>query len=252
MKIKMSYKGKLLLVALGLMVALGGVYWFFAAPPSSFPAEAELVERLNQSFRKSNAAKIQAVISLDDEHKYVPFISQGGNYSKSYWVWKKHQWQVARVVTSGAPEVWRIDPLEPTRDVVVWNLDPRDQVDHFVFYLFRDRYYRTSYDVPYYYPEVQLKSETVSSGEQTYGRMAIPQEWTLFLQELQAASPQRRAGGMFPFLHTQNLQQTKIGWMPYDPQGNGTTLEHSWKGSGFTTGGEEIHLVELFTEDDLK
>ncbi|SES63539.1 hypothetical protein SAMN05216389_101177 [Oceanobacillus limi] len=231
-----------------LIVTFYLVYLFYFSKPTNFPTDEQLVEKINEVYPQARVETILDSFTLDQEHVYVPFKSHDNEYGTSYWVWEKHKWKPMYIDSVGEPRFWKIDPKDPSRSYIIWNVHPDDQVTGANFYLIRDRNYHISYDVNEYIPRVQME-EYVDFEEKSYGVLELPDDWRSFLS--QSTNVSAAQNSEMPFLSISDVH-TSIGWMPLDDNQEMTFPENSVNGHGFINGEIVLDFVLTMEEFDLE
>ncbi|MDT8860229.1 hypothetical protein N0O92_08280 [Alkalihalobacillus sp. MEB130] len=228
-----------------ILVLVVSLYFYFHSKPSEFINESELIKVINTQYYDADvldSVEIQEVVFLGETHVFVPFVSND-NYGTSYWVWRNRSWELGGINTIQQPYVWKVEPEDPSTYVVVWNIDPEQEMKEFDIYLLNRRGYSVSNDVHHYTPRVQL-NVTVSfeTKENSYGVMSLPDEWKTFLDSYVKVEQSKQPDSfMFDFIHPSNVY---FAWMPYDERGE-LSIPVSPNGAGRGYG--EIHLENLST-----
>ncbi|WP_080848610.1 hypothetical protein [Cytobacillus gottheilii] len=237
------------LIGLGvLLVLLAAItYWYFFADPSSMPADEQLVKEINSIYPQADAAVIQDTIFIDERNVLVPFISNKENYGFTSWTWHNKKWTINSVNTKGDPMLWKTNPNDPSSYRFIWNIHPDDQLGSIDLFLIRDRGYRMTDGIEFYDPKVQMK-ETVSLGDESYGIVELPPEWTAFMN---------------PFIEVEMAKQSTItssfysemymyfGWIAYDAEREEAVPERSFGGNG-TYGGVELEYIRRMQRQDIE
>lgn len=187
-------KKSFLFIGIGVAVILiAMIYWFDFSEPKSFPPNDQLLEEMNNSYPEVAAKLIQETLFVDEHHVVVPFISNDNIYGLSYWVWKNHKWQVAKVDTSGIPMLFKADKNNPSSYYFVWNIHPEDVLDSIEFYFIRDRESYVSDYIATYRPRIQMMKE-VSLKDTSYGVMQLPKEWVTIMEEFSKSELVKQPG----------------------------------------------------------
>ncbi|MCT8137605.1 hypothetical protein H1D32_07495 [Anaerobacillus sp. CMMVII] len=229
-----------------LLVVMGSSYFYFFSKPTEFLPENVLIERIN-SFYPSHEIEVQDVVFLGDTHVFVPFISNG-RHGSSFWIWKNRSWELGEINTIQQPYVWKLDPKDPSKYFVVWNIAVDNDMKEFDIYLVNKRGYRVSYDVHHYSPRVQLSFtvdyETV---ENSYGVTTLPNDWMTFLDSfLKVENSKQPDPSIFSFFQPSSVY---FAWMPYD-ENREVSFPNSPNGTGHGFG--EHHLQYLSTIPDYE
>ena len=67
-----------------LLIILFLIYWFYFSKPESFLSEEQVVDQINDTFAQAEAVRIQDTVDLDEEHVFVPFVTNSDEYGVSY------------------------------------------------------------------------------------------------------------------------------------------------------------------------
>lgn len=237
------------LVGIGtLILATASVYWFYFSKPVPFPANNQLIGKINDIYPDAKARMIKDTIYMDERHMLVPFISKYEDYGLSYWVWKNHSWSIASVDTKGEPEIWEINKKDPSSFRFVWNIDPKDQQSYLKFYFLRDRNFVVANGQQTYYPRIQMEKKVSLSG-QTYGSLKLPKDWVHVMNPLRKIESEKKTG-MFLFNDSNNDQY--FGWNSYNLQGKVMLPQGSVNGSGYSSGDETISYLRFMDGHDLE
>lgn len=243
-------KPKIIVPILIAVIALIAVYLYYGnTKPISFPSNEVVIKSMNEHFPTASASEILASVQLDKRHVFVPFKSSSDRYGASYWVYEKREWRIARIDTSGQPYIWKLNFRDPSTYRIVWNLDPRDQLNELQYYLIGERYYSVSEGIHFYTPRIQ-KQMTVSLEERTYGAIPLPEEWENILSE-----NFERFGAKQPttiFRNSYSSSQMYMGWIPYHRQGESTFPSNSVNGDGYSQGDSDFDYMRLLNETDLE
>ncbi|TRM12316.1 hypothetical protein FH966_11810 [Lentibacillus cibarius] len=245
-------KKRTALITIGIMVLLLSlffIYRFYFAKPSAFPPDEQLAEQMNNVFPKANVETIQDTIKLDTEHVFVPFQSSDNHYGASYWIWERNEWKPAKIDTLGKPMIWNIDSENPSASHIVWNLHPSDGISKADFYLIRKRSYFISRGEHTYIPRIQMK-ESVNFGEESYGVLALPDDWRSFMTETTEMASEQKLNTAFTNILTD--KNIFIGWMPLNDHHKVTYPEHSVNGNSFNHSYIDIGFVGMVDKDELE
>ena len=234
-------------VVIFIILSSAIIYWFYFSKPTIFPTNEQLVKEINSVFPEAAASVIQDTIPIDEHHSLVPFISEKGDYSLSYWVWKKDKWQAESIHTNGSPMVWKIDRDDPSSFYFVWNIHPDDQLSSIHFYLIRDRGYYITEGVEHYYPRVQMDTN-VSLQEKTYGVLRLPDDWIEFMDPFMKVERVKQPDLFFNDLFSE--QYISFGWIPYNQRDKEAFPERSVNGSGYSY--EDLEHVMILDKADIE
>ncbi len=242
-------KKKKYIIGLGLLVILlaAMTYWYFFTEPSTLPADEQLVKEINSFHLQADAEVIQDTIFVDERNVLVPFISNKENYGLSFWTWHNKKWMINSVNTKGNPVLWKIDPNDPSSYRFVWNIHPDDQLGFIDFFLIRDRGYQGIDDKQFYDPKVQMR-ETVSLGDESYGIVKIPHEWTAFMDAFIEVEMAKQPTIMSSFYSEMYMY---FGWIAYDEDREEADPELSFGGSG-SSGGIELEHIRMLQKRDIE
>jgi hypothetical protein len=234
-----------IITGLGIVVLAVSVYWLYFSKPTSFPEKKELISKINHTLLDAHAVQIQDAIYIDDDHVYVPFITKGKEYGKSFWIWQKHKWRITSVMTGGQPILWKVVENDPSTYHMVWNIDPMDNVEAMNLYLKKERGYQGFRDANFYEPGVQMVKR-VPLPTKLYGTMKIPNEWISYINSvinIEKSKPYAAEN----FHLEQNLS---FGWNNTNPYDEDTFPRRSTYGGGMN--GEEIMFVGYLDDHDLE
>lgn len=244
----MKNKKVLLFSGAGIFVLTAAIiYWFYFSAPEALPTNGEMLEKINKTLPEATARTIQAAIFIDDKHVYAPFVSEKGDYGKSFWVWEGHKWKAAYIDTKGRPLLWKINRKSPTTYHIVWNIHPNDKLSFIKYYLVRERGYHISDSKEVYTPRVQM-GKKVSLKDQTYGVLKMPNEWVSFMNSFFEVESAKRPHFFF------SGQQLFFCWTPYNQSGVETFPKNSVNGDSFSAGtrSEVIDYLMILDEDELE
>lgn len=228
-------------------IAAGSIYYF---QPREFLTEDVLKERINNHYYSVDSPEIQDIVFVGKKHVFVPFISNG-QHGTSYWVWRGGKWDLGAISTIQSPRVWKLDPNDPSSYVILWNMDPDDEMITFDLILYNERYYTVSDNVHHYTPRVQLhQTVKVDSEANSYGVMPLPENWLAFLDAYLKVENAKQPSSSFMFDFFPQKHAT-FAWIPYDVNG-----EVSFPGPDNASGSGygNIHLEYMFSihEHDLE
>lgn len=246
----MTKKKKVLFVGMILIILVTFItYWFYFSEPGTFPKNKEVKKAINRTSTEVIASTIQDIYFLDKKHVFVPFISDKETYGVSYWVWKKHKWKIAYVDTKGAPKMWKIVKNDPSTHYLIWNIHPEDKLNQLQFLLIRNRNYQVTDGKEFYFPRVQMNSDT-SLQEKSYGVLKLPEEWVLFINQLIYVEKAKQSKSIFHWFNPD--QYLYIGWIPYDQNGEQAFPEKSVNGNGYSVEDIIIDYTMILNENDLE
>ncbi|MBS8264311.1 hypothetical protein DYI25_07670 [Mesobacillus boroniphilus] len=243
----MKRKNVLLLLVFIIILTGGMVYWFYLAPPATFPDKEKIKDTLMNRHNRINIAEIQDSIFLDDEHVYIPFTTKTESHGISLWEWKKHEWQLTSLSTGNMPLIWKIEPDDPATHYIMWNLHPKNNLDYLTFYLIKERGYSVTEGKHQYDPGVQMDFRAEVE-EQSYGYSPIPPEWQEYVeaenQQMEAMKPDPFFAGFFP------PTQYYFGWQSISK--NGTIEYPSYPdNNGFGSGGQSTEDLRFLNENEV-
>ena len=248
----MTRKRKVQLMALIALVLsmIPLIYYFFLAKPSSFLSSEEILARLNTYSPDSEATEILEIIEIDNQHVYVPFISKDNKYGTRLWMWEKHKWELVAESDNGAPKMLKVNSSDPSSYKVFWNIHPDDHLSYGELYYIRDRNYRITEGIDYYYPRLQMKT-TLDFEETPYGMMDFPDEWQKVIEASIKMEEARQPDPFFnqfsPVYHEVNL-----GWLPYNKEHERQDAHNSHNGGGGSWGGIDFQPVMYLNEEQLE
>lgn len=248
----MKKKSIWLLVALGVIsLTTCLIYWFFFWPPKPFPSNEQIAKEINRTYKEAGAKVILDPLIVDQHHIAVPYISSSEDYGLSYWGWRNHKWQVLTIDTKGEPKVWKVNGNDPSSFVIVWNIDPEDQLQAIQFYLIRNRFHGMTAEGEYYAPRVQMKKE-ISLSEKSYGVLHLPKDWAVVLHSLLKEDQERLGQSSLFFNDFFPLQSAYFGWIAYDQSGNEAFPEQSVNGSTYAVGDVYQEYVMILNKVELE
>lgn len=227
------------------------LYRSYFLKPTPIPSDKQhLMKEINNAFPEAQASSIQDMISIDDQHYFIPFISKDGKFGVSYWVWERSRWQPASINTTGQPFVWQINRDDPSSFHFVWNIDPRENLDQISFYLIRDRgYHIIDGDEHHYFPRVQMEQQ-VSLKEKDYGVLKLPKEWSVFMKTFKKVKSAEKQQLLFDsFFYDRYIY---FGWIPYSKNGKEAFPESSVNGSRYSNGNESLDFLRILDKDEIE
>lgn len=196
----------------GVIFVVVIVYSFSFLEPKPFPSDEQVLDEINSVFPKAGAEVFQNTFFLDEQHVYVPFISDANANGISLWEWKNGKWKIVYIATAGHPIVWKTDKKDPSSYQIVWNFSEQSNVDFMKFYLMKRRNYHVSNNVEHYFPGLQME-EKIKISERPYGSMQMPNEWISVIQSENKLSPNETD----LFTNFMNYPQYfTFHWLPYD------------------------------------
>lgn len=209
MKRKPVFVTAILLIAAAILF-----FWHYDGQPGPLPdyeeAAAEINEALSPFDLRAEAKQILDMIQLDRRHVFVPYITKGGHYAVSFWVWEKHKWRVGSVDTDGGPRIWKLSENDPSRHYLLWNMRQEGQISDFSLYFIRERNAGRSNGIDYYTPRIQME-HSVDLDDHPYGAIPYPEDWIKLIKDEQKHSRKKRQT-LFSF--EQQYDNASIHWMP--------------------------------------
>mgnify|MGYP001436827952 CR=1 FL=1 len=229
-----------------LLIILFLIYWFYFSKPESFLSEEQVVDQINDTFAQAEAVRIQDTVDLDEEHVFVPFVTNSDEYGVSYWEWNYRKWGPVYISTSGEPMLWKIKPEKPSTYHILWNINPKDELSYFKYHLVRDRSYHIVDERHTYTPRIQIEHE-IPVEENTYGVFNILEGWqSLYGETATLLNDQTPNLNIFE----SNLG-TYFGWTPYNQFDEQSYPESSLNGERFSNGAM-TEFLRFVDETDLK
>lgn len=245
----MKKKWLFLLVALvAVIIFTVSVVWFNFTKPEAFPSREKLIAEINGLYPDAAANVIQDTIFLDERHVFVPFISNDGQYSSSYWTSKKKGWEVVYIHSSDQPRIWKIDKNDPSTYYIVWNFFPEEKLKLTRYYLIRNREYSVIDGIENYNPRVQMQIE-ISLEDNQYGALQLPKDWVTFIDPLMKMEKVKQPDPLSYFVLEQYLY---FGWRTFDENGQPVMPigpKHNW---GFSRGNAVIDYMMIINEEQLE
>ncbi|MGG1675598.1 hypothetical protein ACIFOT_07575 [Neobacillus sp. NRS-1170] len=242
------------LVSIGLvgvvivLAAAAWFYWFNFSKPSSFPANGQLIERMNKVFPTAAVKSIKDIVHVDKRHVFVPFVSEEGRYGVSYWAWKKHNWKLVHIDNTGEPLLWKINSNDPSTYYLLWNSHPDDKVSYIKFYFIRDRGFQGFDGIETYDPRIQLEKK-VTLTDRSYGVLRLPVEWSAIVKSLQQAGNQNISDGLINSLLPNN-NDLFFGYIPFDKSDKVAGIKNSVNGSSYTNG--DIDYIRILNKSEIE
>lgn len=242
-------RGRRLLTVVILLIAAVVIIYLrtYDVKPGPIPSVDDIIEELNLYDSKTDAAVVLNIVKLTEQQVFIPFISSKGNYGMGFLKWEKRKWSVARVDTSGKPEVRVTNHSDPSARYVVWNNNPLEQVKEFHFYLIRDRNAGMSHGIYFYVPRVQMEM-LVNMADHPYGAMPFPDEWVDIIRDndkLGKASGTNIMDNIF----SQSLSQPSTLYVGYLPV---YADDASKFGSFSKNGDEDTEFMMIINENELE
>ncbi len=246
----MTKKWKLALISGIILISSFLIYWFFLANPTPFLSDEDIIKEIHALNPDANIKNIQDKIFLNDSHVFVPHLSEEARYGASYWVWEMHRWKLVIDETSSSPNVWRIDPKDPSTHFLVWNFHPDDKQDSLSFFFIKERGFQVSDGVETYEPHIQLE-HSVSMDSKSYGVQRIPSEWITVLRNYSQLDTRKVPNSFIQeFLPNYSMY---FGWILYDVDGKEHSPRHSTNGSTYHADHDEvIDFVRILNEVELE
>lgn len=239
-----------MIIGLCMIVTLGVIiYKYYPRAPVAFPSDKELILDINLTQSSVRVKEIQDKIQIDEEHFFVPFISTTGDYGTSYWEWQNTKWKVLNIDNSGEPKVWKIDSDDPSTYRLVWNLHKDDKVNHMKFYLFRERNFRVTNGIEYYYPKLQMEKK-IEVMTVSHGTMKLSRDWVSVIDSL--IKMESTAKPNFLFSDFDLNRYMYFAWKPYDQSGKEVRLEGISNGFSFINDDINLDFVRLMDDNDLE
>jgi hypothetical protein len=221
---------------------------FLAASPKPFLQEEALISEINQFAPNAEAEVIQDKILIDETHRFVPFINKEDDYGMSFWVWKMRDWRLESVHTRGEPHIWKINRHEPAAYVLVWNIDPKDQVSSIEFYQIQDRNAGRTDGADYYRPRVQMEYSAAIK-DKTYNAVPMPEEWVVYTEHAMKIKTPQMNSFINRFFSDSPMF---IAWLPKDSSGKETFPKHTVNGTNHSSGKEIIDFVRIINASELE
>jgi hypothetical protein len=236
------------LLAVAIVASSILVYWYYFSKPTAFPKSDQLVEKIQRVFPEASPNVIQDTVTIDERHRFVPFISKEGKYGVSYWQWEQHKWKVVSISTTGDIHVWKIDNNDPSTFYFLWNFHPDDQVNQLKLYMIRDRGYHGANRELWYEPRIQM--EKLVEQKKSYGVLKMPAEWASSMNDLlQVGSTEPT--GLFNKGITPNAGMY-FGYIPYNKSGQEARTMNSVNGSSFQMGNFDHEYVRQLSEPEIE
>ncbi|NIK79120.1 hypothetical protein FHS15_004278 [Paenibacillus castaneae] len=244
----MNKKKIIILVSLAAIALI--VILFYNAQPKDFPNDKQLIENMNGHYPEAGALKVQAATRLDERHAVVPFISSDDHYGVSYWIWKGLKWKLARVDT-GEPKLWKLNANDPSTYYLVWNIDPKDQLNRINYYLIGPRGYSITQkpESNIYTPKIQ-KQFSSAVEEQTYGVLQLPEEWVQIMSSSLQLNKARQPSDIF-----QNRSfgsPIHVAWMPINQAEEMKNPIYTFNGGHYQLEKINLDYLQIINQDELE
>ncbi|WP_028596391.1 hypothetical protein [Paenibacillus assamensis] len=245
-----SRKKQWTIAGIVLLAVIFSCIWFIWLPshPSPIPSRQAMLEEIRKHSFGVEAQEIVDVISLDDRHVYVPYISKEGSYGQSFWRWDRTQWVMGGILEKGEPYIWEFNG-EPSKQYIVYHVDPQDEVGVLKYHLLRGVHYQISDGSQRYTPSVQM-SISVPVEERRYGAIPVPDDWIRLMEEEARVNRRERSSDNFGWMASSAL--VRIVWHAYDRKGKETFAEHSVNGSSYRNGELALQFISIINESELE
>lgn len=246
----MSIKQKsLFLAVIGLITTAALLYWFYLAPPESFPSKQEVMANMMDTFPEANIKEIQDIMFIDSKHVFVPFITNSESHGLSFWHWDKHEWKFISIDTGATPRMWRIDPKNPEHNVILWNFHPKNELKSLTFYIMKERGYSVTDGKENYQPKIQLEFKIELEGQTTYGFTNIPMNWQEYATSesnlMSAITPDPLFFGIF------QPSYYYYGWRAMNEEGSEDYPAFPKNSHGFGTGDASVEHIRFIDSQIL-
>ncbi|MBT2693725.1 hypothetical protein [Bacillus sp. ISL-55] len=232
-----------------ILILIGGgiFYWYFLAPPATFPDQEEIKAVFSDSYNKVDIAEIQDTIFLDEKHVHIPFITEDESYGISFWEWQKHEWQLSSFSTGSMPLIWKIDANDPSSHYILWNFHPENDLKYLSFFLIKERGFSVSDGKHQYDPGIQMDYRE-KVGEKSYGYSSIPSDWQEFIQAEINRMEEMKPNGLFADFFPP--AQYYFGWQSTSTDGNNEYPSYP-NTNGFGSGGSSTEYLRFLSEDEI-
>lgn len=230
-------------VFLCMVVMTAALYMFMNrdGKPGPLPDENRIMSVIDAKSGEISVKQLLEVNQLDSKHAYIPFVSMQDEYGMSFWKWEKRQWRLSRVNVNGMPHIWILDK-NPVKRVIVYNIDPKEQLERMSFYLIRDRNAYGHNNQFFYVPRIQMELTVPVDGNR-YGAISIPEEWAQLMKEDKKLTRLMTSPSMFS---TSNSMMY-IGWQQQYKEG-AEPLGQSYSMSG----GLDVEFIRYVNEKELE
>lgn len=236
----MNKKVLALLISIVGFVALSTYAIYILMVPNDFYTEEELLEKIPL---KTPEKEIQDIVQLDLKTYFVPFLSEGGSYGSSIWVWRNGKWECVGTDSASGPQI-----LENNgNSYVYWNVHPQDEVREWDIYLTSERNYsitdaNSTNRLEVYFPKIQVK-HTIEIGKESFGYVELPSLWKKIIGSFDLNPAE---SGLLPSSHYYLFH-----WQAYNGKREAINLEHTFRngGGGSYTGDYIKHMQQLNPEN---
>lgn len=245
----MNKKKIIILVSLAAIALI--VILIYNGKPKQFPNVERLIESINGHFPEASALKVQDIARLDERHAVVPFISSDDHYGISYWIWKGLKWKLARIDTRGEPILWKLNANDPSTYYLVWNIDPKDQLDNLDYYLIGPRGYSITQkpESNIYTPKIQ-KQFSAALEEHTYGVLQLPKEWVQIISSSLQLNKARQPNRVFQNMTFNPIMH--IVWMPISQAEQMPFPSNSVNGHSYQVDNMNLEHMRIINEAELE
>ncbi|MDN3019861.1 hypothetical protein PH210_27280 [Paenibacillus sp. BSR1-1] len=233
-----------------ILTAAAWFYWVNFSKPASFPANEQLIERMNKVFPTAAVKSIQDHVQVDERHVFVPFVSEEGRYGVSYWEWKKNKWKLLHIDNAGVPRLWKINSNDPSTFYIVWNSHPDDKVSYMKLYFIRDRGFQGHDGIETYIPKIQLEKK-VTLTDKSYGVLPMPADWSAIMKSLQQAGNPNISDRLFDSVFP-NINNLHFGFIPFDQSNQEAVIMNSVNGSSFTNGDINLDYISILSKSEIE
>lgn len=226
------------------------LYQNYDGRPGELPSAEHVIQAINQEFDKANADEVLDLIQLDSKHAFIPFVSAGGQYGISYWVWENFKWTIGRVDTGGGPYIWKLDRKDPSKQFVVWNFNPQGIISGMDYYLIRERDAGSSGGNEFYTPRIQMKWSPMHVEAKSYGALPFPEEWASLMKEDMRVN---HTGGSDLFLFGRNSRSMMhVGWLPLYNKESNTVADTVSSTHGYSSKHLDLEFIGILNTADLE
>ncbi|MCD8510047.1 MAG: hypothetical protein LRY73_09385 [Bacillus sp. (in: Bacteria)] len=237
-------------ISIAIVLIGAASFYVFYIKPSEFLSEEALIEVITSHNYGAKSIEIQDVIYVGEKHVFVPFKTHS-RYGTSYWVWRGGSWDLGAISNIQSPRVWKVNPQDPSSYVIVWNMDPNDDMTDFELVLSNRRNYWVSDNVHHYTPRVQLHHTVAFQSEaSSYGVMSLPEDWLIFLDDYLKVENAKQPSSSFIFDFFPQ-SSVSFAWMPYDKNGE-VTFPGPDNGSGSGYGNIHLEYMSTIPEHELE
>lgn len=239
--------GRLLTVAILLIITAVIIFFrTYDGKPGPLPSVDDIIAEINMYDSKADVAVLLDKVKLSKQQVFVPFVTSQGMHGMGFLKWERHKWRVARVDSSGRPELRVTDHSDPTGRYMVWNINPLEKVKEIRLYLIQDRHAGMSSGVYYYVPRVQMEM-LVNVTEHPYAAIPIPEEWAAIIREDDKLG-KKSTTNIMNNIFSQYYEPSSIyvGYLPV------YASDASPLGSFSKSGGEDTEFMMIINEQDLE